>query len=45
MGETATKEIIKICPLMYFIQNFAIMAENRLIDCDANPSNPACVPK
>ena len=25
--------------------DFAIMAENWLIDCQANPSNPACVPK
>jgi hypothetical protein len=25
--------------------DFALMAENWLIDCQANPSNPACVPK
>jgi len=25
--------------------DFAIMAANWLIDCDTNPSNPACVPK
>ena len=25
--------------------DFAVMAENRLIDCIANPSDPACVPK
>jgi hypothetical protein len=26
-------------------QDFAVMAENWLIDCQASPSNPACVPK
>ena len=26
-------------------QDFAIMAANWLIDCDTNPSDPACVPK
>jgi len=25
--------------------DFAVMAENWLIDCTANPSSPACVPK
>jgi alpha-tubulin suppressor-like RCC1 family protein len=25
--------------------DFTALAENWLIDCDANPSNPACVPK
>jgi hypothetical protein len=26
-------------------RDFAYMAENWLIDCDTNPSDPACVPK
>jgi hypothetical protein len=26
-------------------QDFAVMAANWLIDCDTNPSDPACVPK
>jgi hypothetical protein len=26
-------------------EDFAVMAENWLIDCHANPSNPACMPK
>jgi hypothetical protein len=27
------------------LEDFAVIAENWLIDCQMNPSNPACVPK